>query len=68
MSSGNGFEKELTEAMKERDRATAQVNNEVFVARAPAAVVQVQRDRLVAAEELIGVLNDRLAALDGGGN
>ncbi len=62
------LEKELAEAMKERDRATAQVSNEAFVARAPAAVVQVQRDRLIAAEELIGVLNDRLAALDGAGN
>ena len=37
--------------------------NEGFTSRAPANVVQVQRDRLAAAEERARLLHDRLATL-----
>jgi valyl-tRNA synthetase len=55
--------RELDEAMNERARAGAQLSNEGFVARAPAKVVQVQRDRLAAAQERIALLERRLIEL-----
>lgn len=55
--------KELTEAELEKSRAETQLSNTSFVERAPANVVQVQRDRLSGAVEKIAVLNTRLAEL-----
>jgi valyl-tRNA synthetase len=57
--------KELEEAVAERGRAEAQLGNEGFIARAPEKVVQVQRDRLVGAQERIVLLERRLAELSG---
>jgi len=47
----------------ERSRAEAQLGNESFVARAPEAVVAVQRERLERAIERIAVIGRRLADL-----
>jgi valyl-tRNA synthetase len=55
--------RELEGARLEQSRATAQLGNASFVERAPAAVVQVQRDRLASAEEKIAVLLARLDEL-----
>jgi valyl-tRNA synthetase len=55
--------REIAEAEAERGRATAQLSNESFVARAPEKVVEVQRKRLATAEEQIGILTQRLAEL-----
>jgi valyl-tRNA synthetase len=57
------LQRELAEAATERDRATRQLANEGFVAKAPAAVVDVQRRRLATAEEQIALLERRLAGL-----
>jgi valyl-tRNA synthetase len=55
--------KELAEARLERERADKQLGNAAFVARAPAAVVEVQRKRLATATEQIALLERRLAEL-----
>ena len=57
--------KELASAIAERDRASAQLSNEGFMARAPEQVIEVQRRRLATAEEQIAVIERRLAELDG---
>jgi len=57
--------KEIASAEAERDRARAQLGNEAFVSRAPEKVVEVQRRRLVTAEEQIALLGRRLVELDG---
>ncbi len=57
--------KEIATVAAERDRAQAQLSNEAFVARAPAQVVDVQRQRLATAGDQIAVLERRLAELDG---
>jgi valyl-tRNA synthetase len=56
--------RELGESIAERERAEAQLANEGFLARAPEKVVQVQRDRLVGAQERIALLERRLKELD----
>jgi valyl-tRNA synthetase len=57
------LQKELDDARSEHGRATAQLSNESFMARAPEKVVQVQRNRLARAEEQIRVLEQRIAQL-----
>jgi valyl-tRNA synthetase len=59
------LQKELDDAWTEHRRASAQLSNESFMARAPEKVVQVQRDRLARAEEQIRVLEQRIAQLGG---
>ena len=56
--------KELATVEAERDRAQAQLGNEAFTSRAPAQVVEVQRQRLATAEDQIALLQTRLAELD----
>jgi valyl-tRNA synthetase len=55
--------REIEAAEAEVGRATAQLSNEGFIARAPEKVVQVQRDRLSGAQERVRLLQERLAAL-----
>lgn len=59
------LEKELIEAEEEKGRAEKQLSNKGFVDRAPEHVVQVQRDRLIRAEEQIASIRERLASLNG---
>jgi valyl-tRNA synthetase len=59
------LEKELAVTNMERTRAEAQLGNESFVARAPEAVVAVQRERLARASEQITVIERRLVELAG---
>ena len=59
------LEKELSEAEEEKARAEKQLANKGFIDRAPENVVQVQRDRLVRAEEQIASIRERIAALNG---
>lgn len=61
-------ERELIEALAEQERAERQLSNESFIARAPAQVVQVQRDRLAAALERVALLRARREALGGDGH
>ena len=55
--------REIEAAEAEVGRASAQLANEGFIARAPEKVVQVQRDRLAGAQERVRLLQERLAAL-----
>jgi valyl-tRNA synthetase len=57
--------KELAAVEADRDRAQSQLNNESFVARAPANVVEAQRKRLTQATEQSDLLRRRLADLGG---
>ena len=59
------LEKELVEAEEEKSRAEKQLSNKGFTDRAPAQVVQVQRDRLVRSEEQIASIRARIEALIG---
>ena len=59
------LEKELEAAHQEQARATTSLSNEAFVSRAPAQVVDQQRNRLRIANEQIEVLAKRLAMLTG---
>ena len=54
--------KDLAAAVKERDQATAKLGNSGFTSKAPAAVVEKIRARLVAAEVNIARLEAALAA------
>lgn len=56
------LQKDLEAAELERARATAQLSNPGFVDKAPPHVVDVQRERLSAAEEKIGVISARLTS------
>jgi valyl-tRNA synthetase len=56
------LEKELEQAQEEHRRATASLQNEAFTSRAPAQVVDQQRNRLRIANEQIETLTKRLAA------
>jgi valyl-tRNA synthetase len=56
--------REVAEADAERTRAERQLANESFLAKAPPAVVEVQRKRLATAEEQIALLRRRLADLE----
>ncbi len=58
------LEQELAEAEAEVQRRTAQLANEKFVARAPEAVVQRERDSLAAASATVERLRARLAAME----
>jgi valyl-tRNA synthetase len=55
--------RDIEEAEGHADRTRAQLANENFVARARPDVVQAARDRLVAADERVTRLRDRLAVL-----
>ena len=55
--------REIADAEAERGRATAQLSNEAFIARAPEKVIETQRRRLTTAEEQVAVLTARLADL-----
>jgi valyl-tRNA synthetase len=57
------LEKELVAAKEEQGRATASLSNEAFISRAPAQVVDQQRNRLRVANEQIEVLTKRLSML-----
>jgi valyl-tRNA synthetase len=59
----NRIEGEIEAARQEESRAQAQLDNRQFVERAPAQVVQTQRDRLVAAKEKREILERRLAEI-----
>ncbi|MEZ4623983.1 MAG: hypothetical protein R2843_04140 [Thermomicrobiales bacterium] len=54
--------KELEQAQMEQQRATASLSNEAFVSKAPEKVVEQQRTRRVATEQ-IEVLTRRIAEL-----
>jgi valyl-tRNA synthetase len=56
--------REIEAAEAEVGRASAMLNNEGFIARAPDKVVQVQRDRLAGAQERVRLMQERLAALE----
>jgi valyl-tRNA synthetase len=58
------LEKELEQAQAESRRATASLQNEAFVSRAPAQVVDQQRNRLRIATEQIETLTKRLATFE----
>jgi valyl-tRNA synthetase len=57
------LEKDLAAAQADVAQAERKLSNQSFVERAPAAVVEKNRDRLRAAQEEIARLEDRLAAL-----
>ena len=57
------LEKDLAAARVDVAQAERKLSNQSFVERAPAAVVEKNRDRLRAAQEEIARLEDRLAAL-----
>ncbi|MGH2561977.1 MAG: valine--tRNA ligase [Thermomicrobiales bacterium] len=57
--------REIEAVELERGRAVAKLDNEAFVSRAPAQVVETQRKRFAVAQEQIGVLRRRLAELGG---
>ncbi len=57
------LEKELIAAREEQGRATTSLSNEAFISRAPAQVVDQQRNRLRVANEQIEVLTKRLSML-----
>jgi valyl-tRNA synthetase len=59
----NRIEGEIEAARQEESRAQVQLDNRQFVERAPAQVVQTQRDRLVAAKEKREILERRLAEI-----
>ena len=63
VAEGERLRRELGEVTAERDRASRQLANEGFVAKAPSQVIDVQRRRLAMAEEQIAVLDRRLAGL-----
>jgi valyl-tRNA synthetase len=55
--------REITEAVAEKERAEKQLGNEAFVAKAPPAVVEVQRKRRETALDQIALLERRLNEL-----
>jgi valyl-tRNA synthetase len=55
--------RELAEAIAEKERAEKQLGNEAFVAKAPPAVVEVQRKRRETALDQIALLERRLSEL-----
>ena len=55
--------KEVDRIAGEITRATAKLSNESFTARAPAAVVQQERDRVAAFEATLAKLREQLARL-----
>jgi valyl-tRNA synthetase len=57
------LERDLAAARKEAQSMSAQLGNEAFTSRAPAAVIEKSRARLLAAEADIARLESRLAAL-----
>ncbi len=57
------LEKELAEAEGQIKRLEGQLQNELFLAKAPAAVVQGERDRLDQAQVRAAGLRERIAAL-----
>jgi len=57
------LQRELDAAKLEQTRASTQLGNASFVDKAPAQVVEVQRQRLASAEEKIAVIISRLAAI-----
>jgi valyl-tRNA synthetase len=57
------LERDLAAARKEAQTMTAKLGNEAFTAKAPAAVIEKSRARLLTAEEDITRLESRLAAL-----
>jgi len=56
-------EKELAQVTQERERLERQLGNSAFVERAPANVVESQRNRLAIVRDQIGVLEQRLTQL-----
>jgi valyl-tRNA synthetase len=56
--------KELEKAEADVQRRQAKLANDSFVSRAPAAVVQKERDALADAETIVAKLRDRIAALE----
>jgi valyl-tRNA synthetase len=56
-------EKELAQVTQERERLERQLGNSAFVERAPAKVVESQRNRLAIVRDQIGVLEQRLTQL-----
>jgi valyl-tRNA synthetase len=55
--------KEITRLATEIDKATAKLANQSFVARAPAAVVEQERQRIAAFTATVGQLQDQLKRL-----
>ncbi len=55
--------KEIAKAQKELDGQTAKLSNEKFLAKAPAAVVETEKERLKKAKALIENLTDNLSKL-----
>ncbi|HMP40572.1 MAG TPA: hypothetical protein PKA05_09345, partial [Roseiflexaceae bacterium] len=56
--------RELEAATADAERRAARLDNEGFTARAPAAVVQRERDGLAAVRDSISRLRQRLAELE----
>jgi len=59
------MEKELDQKTGYRDKLVNKLNNQDFLKRAPAEVVDSEKDKLVKAEELIEKLNKNLESLTG---
>ena len=59
------LEKELDQKTGYRDKLVNKLNNQDFLKRAPAEVVDSEKDKLVKAEELIEKLNKNLESLTG---
>ena len=57
------LEKEMEAALKDKNFYESKLNNEGFVAKAPAAVVEKQRDLLAKTLDRIALLNDSIAKL-----
>ena len=57
--------KELENLKKEMTRSQSMLNNQGFLAKAPAQLVQQERDKLEAAKEKAAALENRIAELKG---
>lgn len=59
------LKKEKTNLQNEMDRISKKLSNEGFVAKAPVAVIDGEKEKLAKYEEMFGKVNERLAAMQG---